>query len=85
LALAGGLLDCYSISMVGYALNPKIGTALYNAVHTYTAPFLLVGVWYFVQEDAVLCIALIWFAHIAMDRAIGYGLKLQEFKSTHLS
>lgn len=81
----GLLLFAFDISMAGYGLNPKIGALLYNAAHTYIAPFLLVGMWYFVQDETLLCVALIWFAHIAMDRAIGYGLKLQEFKSTHLS
>ena len=81
----GLLFLAFDISMIGYMLNPKIGAFLYNVVHTYIAPFLLVGVWYFMQKDSVLCIALIWFAHISMDRAIGYGLKLQEFNNTHLS
>jgi hypothetical protein len=31
-------------------------------------------------------IAIIWFVHIAVDRAVGYGLKYPEgFKETHLS
>jgi len=33
-----------------------------------------------------LPVALIWIAHIAIDRAIGYGLKYGErFKSAHLA
>jgi hypothetical protein len=33
-----------------------------------------------------LQIALIWGAHIGMDRAVGYGLKYADaFKHTHLS
>lgn len=81
----GLLFLTFDISMIGYMLSPKIGAYLYNAVHTYIAPFLLIGAWYFSQNNTALCVALIWFSHIAMDRAIGYGLKLQEFKSTHLS
>lgn len=81
----GLLLFAFDISMVGYMVNPKIGALLYNAVHTYTAPSLLVGVWFFVQEVTMLCVALIWFAHISMDRAIGYSLKLDGFKNTHLT
>jgi hypothetical protein len=35
---------------------------------------------------AAFAYVLIWTAHIAMDRALGYGLKYPTaFKSTHLS
>ena len=30
-------------------------------------------------------IAIIWFAHVGLDRAVGYGLKYaSDFKDTHL-
>ena len=30
-------------------------------------------------------VALVWFAHIGMDRAMGYGLKYEtDFRDTHL-
>jgi Domain of unknown function (DUF4260) len=32
-----------------------------------------------------MAVALIWFAHIGMDRTVGYGLKYPtSFKDTHL-
>jgi hypothetical protein len=33
----------------------------------------------------MVAVALIWFAHISMDRTVGYGLKYPtSFKDTHL-
>ncbi len=44
---------------------------------------LLVGV--FADADLALQIALVWAAHIGVDRAIGYGLKYPTgFRDTHL-
>jgi len=40
---------------------------------------------FFLGNAAMLPIALIWFAHIGIDRALGYGLKYTSgFKDTHL-
>jgi hypothetical protein len=37
------------------------------------------------DSPMVYSIALIWFVHIGMDRALGYGLKYRDsFKHTHL-
>ena len=74
------------VSMVGYLANARIGAAVYNAVHTYLLPLLL-GV-YSVSTDhrTPLLLALIWLAHIGLDRMLGFGLKCPtEFKDTHLS
>ena len=74
------------VSMVGYLANAQIGAAVYNAVHTYLLPLLL-GV-YSVSTDhrTPLLLALIWLAHIGLDRMLGFGLKYPtEFKDTHLS
>jgi len=73
------------ISMFGYLANKKAGAMIYNLAHTYTIPLLLLlGLWICGQENNIwLC--LIWLAHIAFDRMIGYGLKYETaFKDTHL-
>lgn len=74
------------LAMLGYAAGQKIGALCYNLTHTYLVPvpLALVG-WYF--EAALLTpLALIWIAHIGLDRAIGYGLKYgTSFHDTHLS
>jgi hypothetical protein len=74
------------LAILGYALGPVLGARIYNAVHVLTGPALLfvIGVWigWLPARD----IALIWALHIAIDRALGFGLKLPAgFRHTHLS
>jgi len=74
------------ISMLGYAVNARIGAISYNAVHSYVAPSILVGWSVGTNHAAVLSLSLIWLAHIALDRLLGYGLKYPtHFKDTHLN
>jgi len=71
--------------MLGYLVNVKAGAALYNLVHTYTLPLAMLGVAYGLHRHDVAAVALIWLAHISMDRMLGYGLKYPTFfKDTHL-
>jgi Domain of unknown function (DUF4260) len=73
------------LSLLGYAANPKIGSAVYNLVHTLSAPILLLGVALLAPLPALEPYALIWLAHIGMDRMLGYGLKYPtRFRDTHL-
>jgi hypothetical protein len=73
------------VSMLGYFINPRIGAACYNAVHTYVGPFLLALIGLFAGAPICMAIALIWAAHIGFDRLLGYGLKYQTaFTDTHL-
>jgi hypothetical protein len=59
-------------------LNPR-GVPLYNALHSYYAPVVLmavaatgvIGLGFFVG-------GLAWSAHIAVDRALGYGLRTRD-------
>jgi hypothetical protein len=71
--------------MVGYVRSPRLGAALYNLAHSYPAPALLGAVASFDHAALWQGVALIWFAHIGMDRALGYGLKYEtRFQHTHL-
>ena len=73
------------ISMLGYLLNPKMGALCYNAVHTELFPAALVACSFALHRSRGLALALIWLAHIGLDRALGYGLKYPTlFKDTHL-
>jgi hypothetical protein len=73
------------VSIVGYLAGPQRGAVIYNAVHTYAAPLLLGVAATIAANSLLLAIATIWFAHIAFDRALGYGLKQATgFKDTHL-
>ncbi len=78
------LLFAPDLSMVGYLANPRIGGIVYNAVHVYSAPAVLTALSLASQWPLGLQIALIWFAHIGMDRTLGFGLKYPTaFKDTH--
>jgi hypothetical protein len=71
--------------MFGYLINPRIGAATYNLAHTLTLPFALLLTSYIEHWPLISAIALIWAAHIALDRLLGYGLKYPTyFKDTHL-
>ena len=71
--------------MLGYAVSVRLGSSLYNLVHTYILPVALAGVAVVGHKTETLPFALIWIAHIGFDRAVGYGLKYPTFfKDTHL-
>ncbi|HYI15926.1 MAG TPA: DUF4260 family protein, partial [Thermomicrobiales bacterium] len=54
--------------------------------HTYILPVILGAAGLLGDSDLTTSLALIWAAHIGMDRSIGYGLKYPgAFKDTHLS
>jgi hypothetical protein len=71
--------------MLGYLLNARLGAATYNLVHTLTLPLALLLASYIQHWHLAAELALIWTAHIAFDRLLGYGLKYPtHFKDTHL-
>lgn len=71
--------------MLGYLVNVRVGTLIYNAVHTYAGPLLLVAISASGIHSGLLPYALIWTAHLGMDRMLGFGLKYPTtFKDTHL-
>jgi hypothetical protein len=83
--LFGALLFAPDLSMLGYLAGPKVGAAIYNAFHTYGIPAVVGALGMIFASPVVVAVALIWFAHIGMDRTVGYGLKYPtSFKDTHL-
>ena len=79
------LLLVPDIVMAGYWLGPRWGAVFYNAGHSYIGPLLLAGLPVLGSHAGWWPYLLIWVAHIAMDRALGYGLKYAAgFKQTHL-
>jgi hypothetical protein len=73
------------LSMLGFAANASLGAAMYNFVHTLTLPLVLLLTSYLKHWHLPSEFALIWIAHIAADRLLGYGLKYPTFfKDTHL-
>jgi hypothetical protein len=79
------LLLAPDISMAGYLRGPRLGAISYNLVHTYLGPAVLAVAGVLADSLTLKAIALVWFAHIGMDRLLGYGLKHSTgFKDTHL-
>ena len=73
------------LSMVGYVAGSAVGAVAYDIAHTYAIPVALALVGVFADTNLAVQIALIWGAHIGVDRAIGYGLKYRTgFQDTHL-
>ena len=73
------------VSMLGYFAGPRVGAICYNIVHATPLTWALLIFGYFTNNTFALPIALIWFAHIGIDRVLGYGLKYATgFKDTHL-
>ena len=83
--LVPALLFLPAIAIVGYARSHWTGALAYNLAHSYPAP-ALVGALAVVGDSTVgQGVAVIWLAHIGMDRALGYGLKYGTgFHDTHL-
>ena len=73
------------LGMLGYVAGPAIGSRTYNLVHTYTLPLVLGGLGWWSDTTLAILVALVWAAHVGIDRTIGYGLKYPTgFKDTHL-
>lgn len=87
LLLAAFLL--FDVSAMGYLRGPRVGALLYNAVHNYTGAALMLIVYLGLLLAGpnltwLAVIAACWAFHVAVDRALGYGLKLHDFAHTHL-
>ena len=85
--LFGAAFLAPDLSFAAYAFGPRAGAVAYNAVHTTVGPIVLALVSQLVptHDIPLFPIALIWFAHVGFDRALGYGLKYASgFSDTHL-
>lgn len=83
--LFAALLLVPDVGMVGYLAGPVIGARTYNATHWLGGPGLVGGISLITGTSLLGAIALIWVAHVGMDRALGYGLKYPtHFRDTHL-
>jgi hypothetical protein len=74
------------ISLLGYAGgNKRAAATFYNTVHNYLGPASLGFASWKSSSLVGEQLALIWIAHIAFDRLLGFGLKYPvAFKPTHL-
>ena len=66
------------VAFAGYLAGPRVGAIVYNVLHSYVGPLLLV-----IATGSE--IAWIWLAHVGFDRMLGYGLKYPTaFGDTHM-
>jgi hypothetical protein len=71
--------------LAAYLAGPRVGELAYNTVHSYALPTLLAAGAVVAHRGAALPYAIIWCAHVAFDRALGFGLKYPDaFVHTHL-
>jgi hypothetical protein len=78
------LLFTIDIFMIGYLRGPKIGAWVYNTGHSLFLPGAI-ALFYLATTGHVPALLFIWFAHIGIDRMLGYGLKeVTGFTHTHL-
>jgi hypothetical protein len=79
------LLFVPDVSMAGYLGSTRLGAWCYDAGHSTIAPALLGAVAVAASSSLGEGLALVWLAHIGLDRALGYGLKYESgFADTHL-
>lgn len=72
-------------SMIGYLFGNRIGAICYNIAHHRGIAIVLYFVGIYTSTTILQLLAVILFAHSAMDRMLGYGLKYEKgFKYTHL-
>jgi Domain of unknown function (DUF4260) len=73
------------IAMTGYMAGTRLGAHLYNLAHATLVPAVMLGVGYWQADRLLMALALIWLAHIGLDRLLGAGLKYNDrFTHTHL-
>ena len=73
------------LSMLGYLAGPRVGAVAYDLAHFEAWPIALAVIGILGDWSAGTQVALIWLAHIGVDRALGYGLKYASgFRHTHL-
>lgn len=79
------LLFTPDISIVFYKINDRVGGIAYNIIHTYSIPVMLLFISkIFLNDNTLRSLCIIWISHISMDRFLGYGLKYDNFKETHI-
>mgnify|MGYP002336444820 CR=1 FL=1 len=79
------LLLAPDLSMLGYLAGSRLGAISYNAVHNLVTALGAVAVGWIAAIAPLALLGAILVAHVGMDRALGYGLKLPtDFRDTHL-
>jgi hypothetical protein len=71
-------------SMAGYLFGNRVGAIVYNLGHSIIGPLVLATL-AVTGRDWLDPYSIIWLAHVAIDRTLGFGLKeVEGFHHTHL-
>ena len=77
-----GLLAVPDLGLLGYLIGARAGAVAYDLTHTYAPPAVLALAGVLGGSSLAVALALIWFAHIGMDRSLGLGLRYPD-RSRH--
>ncbi len=75
------------VSLLGYVVKAsgRVAAMLYNFGHWYAVPLIVGLIAWKLHSLRGEQSAVIWIAHVAFDRSLGYGLKYpQVFRPTHI-
>jgi Domain of unknown function (DUF4260) len=73
------------LSFAAYLGGSRVGAAVYNGLHWTVPALALAALGLAAPSSGAVAVALIWLAHIGIDRALGFGLKYGSgFRDTHL-
>jgi hypothetical protein len=79
------LLPAPDLGLLGNLGSRRAGAVAYDLTHTYLPPVTLALVGVVTGSGLAVALALVWFAHIGMDRALGLGLQYPDGSGrTHL-
>src|SRR5262245_47609197 len=82
--LALPLLLLPDVSAVGYLAGPRIGALTYNVVHNWAFGLAVLGIGLATDVTPIAVLGAATIAHVGIDRAVGYGLKLPtSFQDPH--
>ena len=73
------------LSMIGYVMNPRVGSWTYNLIHHKGLAVALYVLGSLLSIPWLMFAGTILLGHSSFDRVLGYGLKYpDEFQNTHL-
>lgn len=79
------LLLAPDLSMIGYVAGPRLGAITYNLAHNLATALLVLAIGWLAAIAPLALAGAVLVAHVGMDRALGFGLKLPtDFRDTHL-
>ncbi|MFC5500846.1 DUF4260 family protein [Lysinimonas soli] len=72
------LFILFDLSMVGFVAGNRVGAIVYNSVHNYAVPAVLLALYgllllFGLTMWPLAFVAGCWFFHVAADRALGQG------------